>query len=929
MCWVLIVYWLDYLYLFRLFLFLALLLGLLFAAKKRVRTLGVAPFALIACVLALLIFAQSAQLYGYQQSSDHWLRIAALTYTLASIIIVLAVAWGVWVSSKRFKSHQEADQRYQWLMQVYDNIPAAIFVIQGEDVIYSNQVFKALQARFAQSNPFSHIIHDQQDVWLTTNSGERLAFWVNQFSLTKVEGKAYVVTDITSVKLQGSFIQKVAKDLNSQSQNTMESILKLIHEFVPNSILYVGEFNPNNGGYRYLTHQGEADNLIYADTKFNFNCFNEDDWSWFDAASEKSDDVPNLVKHSGMSFYGGVLLRDEMNSPLGVIVLMQKRRIGVSELLLDFLSIFSIRVRSELEHRQDKRRVEQSNNRYRALIESSNEAIADIVVQPSIHIDNSVTEQWRNLKKQSTLKELNPAFTQLFGLNQGFNIREFYAIKSLKHMMHYVLESGYSNQVVEVAHENLNGEVRWLSCTVIADIDERRLQRLWVIIRDVTDSKAHIQHLEYQARHDSLTGLNNRIALREYFSEKIEQAKQFGFKSALILIDLDRFKEINDALGHHYGDVLLKKVEPRLRSLIHEKRAFFARLGGDEFALIVPSVESEDEASRLAFDLVEKLKEPFDLGQLHVEVGSSVGIAFYPDHGDEPSILMRCADIAMHKAKKSTSRVLVYRSEMDESSPRRLALMADMNKGLRNNEFFLVYQPKLDLSTHEVSSAEALLRWQHSEFELISPSEFIPLAEMSDVIIAMTQWVIEDALKQIKKWMSEGLYIKTSVNVSTRNLLDDDLIGFIGQKLKQYDVPAGLLEIEITESSLMVDPERALHTLKRISDMGVSISVDDFGTGYSSFIYLRQLPINTLKIDIMFVSNMCQSHQDEVIVNSIINLAHNLSLSVVAEGAEDAQTMSILKSMQCNMAQGYFVSKPVRAEEFARLHESWCQNDLF
>ena len=219
------------------------------------------------------------------------------------------------------------------------------------------------------------------------------------------------------------------------------------------------------------------------------------------------------------------------------------------------------------------------------------------------------------------------------------------------------------------------------------------------------------------------------------------------------------------------------------------------------------------------------------------------------------------------------------------------------------------------------------MRWQHRELGLISPSEFIPLAEMSEVIIDMTHGVVEQALIQIKSWIEKGLYIKTSVNVSNRNLLNDDLPGFIQKKLDEYQVPSHLLEIEITESALMVDPERALNTLKIISDMGVGISVDDFGTGYSSFIYLRQLPINTLKIDIMFVRNMCENSQDEIIVHSIINLAHNLSLTVVAEGAEDLDTIERLTLMQCNMAQGYFVSKPTLPEEFEQLLATWGKSE--
>ena len=918
--------WLAYLLGFRLCLLLGLLIVLIVMARKATGLFGTGIFAVITVSIALLVFAQTTQLYGHTQVAEPWRNVAAFSFTFAWAILFTGGVWGIWLVSIGRKSDQAREQREQWLMQVYDNIPAAVYAIQNDKVIYSNRVFETFQKRFGDINPFSQIKRSEEEIWLTTENGERFAFWVNQFPLNTIDGQAFIVTDITSVKLQGSFIQKVARDLNSQNKSTMQSILSMIHEFVPNSVLYIGEYHSDNDGYRYLTHKGDANHLIYADTQLDTSLFIENDWSWFDVSKMPTTDIPSLIKHAAVSFYGGIILTDDNGGQLGVILLMQRANIVISDLLLDFLSIFSVRVRSELEHRQDKRQVEQSRNRYRAFVESSHEAIADIILQPSIHIDDSVSDQWKNIKQHANLKEVNPAFTQLFGFEKTPNVNDFLNIKSLKNTIQYVLDSGYTNDVIEVAHENDNGEIRWLSCTVMADIAERRLHRLWIILRDITDNKAHIRHLEHQTRHDNLTGLGNRIALREYLREKIDQGPQTRSKTALILIDLDRFKEVNDALGHHYGDVLLKKIEPRLRSIIDDRRAFFSRLGGDEFALVVPSVEDNEEANDVAFAIMNKLKEPFDLGQLNVEIGCSIGIAFYPDHGDEPGTLMRCSDIAMYKAKKDTSGVLVYRSEMDESSPRRLALMTDMNKSLRNDDFFLMYQPKLNLANNEIYAAEALLRWQHAELGLISPGEFIPLAEMSDVIITMTQWVIDQTLKQLKAWLDVGLKIKTSVNVSTRNLLDDDLIGFIKEKLMEHQVPADMLEIEITESALMVDPERALNTLRKISEMGVGISVDDFGTGYSSFIYLRQLPINTLKIDIMFVRNMCLNHQDEIIVNSIINLAHNLSLDVVAEGAEDLMTMKRLTTMQCNMAQGYYVSKPLLPDAFVQLQANWADS---
>ncbi|NVK36772.1 MAG: EAL domain-containing protein [Gammaproteobacteria bacterium] len=915
--------WLDFVLGFRLLVMFGVFLAIVILRRRIMLFLKPAIFTLIVVALVLLIAAQITQMVGHASQQAMWRPISVWLFTFAGLIVFGGASWGIMLAQKLSKDYQQADQREQWLREVYENIPVAVFVLLDDVIIYSNHIYQSLQIKFNSENPFKDLEKSNQEVWLTSITGERHAFWVSQFDLENVKGKAYIVTDITSLKLQGSFIQKVAKDLNEKNASTVQSILALIHEFVPDSIMYVGEYNTESECFRYIAHQGECDQTIYNEMRLSRVFTSQEDWGWYEAKNLPSKDLPSLVSRLQAEAFGCVVLRYTQDQPLGVILFIQPKKSEVSDLLLDFLSIFSIRVRSELEHRQDKRTIEYSNSRYRTLIDGSNEAIVDISVHPSIYVDDQLEVQWEKLIEFGQVKEVNPAFLSLFQLDQTPSAQAFFEIKGLKHMMRYVIDSGYSQESLEVAHEVASGDLRWLRCTVNAEIEERRLHRLWIVIRDITDNKTHIQHLEHQTRHDNLTGLSNRVALREYLDEKIDQAKQFGFKTALLLVDLDRFKEVNDALGHHYGDVLLKKIEPRIREIVSEKRAFLARLGGDEFALVVPSVEGIREANEIATEIVRKLKEPFDLGQLNVEIGCSIGIAFYPDHGKETSTLLRCADVAMYKAKKDPSRILFYRSEMDESSPRRLALMADMNKGLRENEFFLVYQPKLDLQNNEIHCAEALIRWQHPELDLVNPAEFIPLAEMSDVIITMTHWVIDRTLAQIQEWLQQDIAMKIAVNVSTRNLLDEELIVFLKTKLNEYQVPANLLEIEITESALMVDPERALDTLKRISEMGVSISVDDFGTGYSSFIYLRQLPVDTLKIDIMFVRNMCINEQDEIIVNSIINLAHNLSLNVVAEGAEDLQTINRLKLMSCDMAQGYFVSKPVVADDFVVLLQGW------
>ncbi|GAA6134999.1 hypothetical protein NBRC116188_17890 [Oceaniserpentilla sp. 4NH20-0058] len=847
--------------------------------------------------------------------------------TLSFTTFLFAILFAFNVSEKVAGKHANAKLREHWLRKVNENIPIAIMVMDGERIIYKNNLYEQLQIQYKSDNPFGELdlSKDQQEIWLHNENGDGFGYWINKYNITNTNSIAFIITDITAAKIQGSFIQKIAQDLNAQNKNNITEMTRLIHSFAPSSILFVGAYNGNDEVYDYITHEGGA-NIPKGRFHIHPSILQDDDWNWHASDQLKSHQVPSIVKHSELSTFSVLPLKSDSGQPLGIILLIipdSLERDSLSEILLDFLAIFSLRVKSELEHQNDKELLKQSTQQYKAIIESSNEAIVDLVVHPNVHLDESVDMQWNSLKEYAQITEVNSVFLDFFQLESLPSIEKFFSIKSIKHMLRYVLESGFSSDVIEVAHQKSGGGIAWLSCNAMADIEDRKIRRLWLIIRDITDSKNHIRHLEHEARHDKLTGLANRSALHDYLDEKIDQANQFGFEMALLLIDLNRFKEINDALGHHYGDVLLKKIEPRIRDIIANKRGFLARLGGDEFAIVIPAMQSQNEVQVLAQDIAAKLKEPFDLGKLNVEIGCSMGVAYFPSDADEASSLIRCADVAMYQAKKVNSRILDYRNEMDQNSPRRLALTVDMNKGLRNAEFFLVYQPKLDLNTNTIHSAEALIRWQHSELGLIAPSEFIPLAEMSDVIINMTHWVIDQALGQIKEWQSQGINIKTSVNVSTRNLLDEDLPEFIRTKLEEYQVPAHLLEIEITESALMVDPERALNTLKNINEMGVSISVDDFGTGYSSFIYLRQLPIDTLKIDIMFVRNMCISQQDEIIVNSIINLAHNLSLTVVAEGAETFATVERLREMNCNLVQGYYLSKPVPADEFIVIKQAW------
>ncbi|MGD8497755.1 MAG: EAL domain-containing protein, partial [Chromatiales bacterium] len=438
---------------------------------------------------------------------------------------------------------------------------------------------------------------------------------------------------------------------------------------------------------------------------------------------------------------------------------------------------------------------------------------------------------------------------------------------------------------------------------------------LLALVRDVTERRLYLEALEHQATHDPLTDLPNRSALRNRLQETIDRNEAERTPFALLLMDLNRFKEINDTLGHHVGDEILVKIGPRLQPIMHRHSATLFRLGGDEFAILLPEVQDPAGAQALADAILEALRQPFQLARFSLEVGASIGIAFYPEHGADPSTLLRCADVAMYSCKRALLGQAVYSGEIDNHSPLRLTLMSELGKAIDGQQLFLHYQPKIDLGDGRVAGYEALVRWRHPEHGMIPPGEFIPVVEMTELIRPLTLWVLDEALAQLRLWRDQGSDACIAVNLSARNLLDQGLVTEIEHRLARHGVPPHALELEITESTLMAEPKRALAVLNSLDVLGVRLAIDDFGTGYSSLGYLRHLPVNALKIDRSFVAGMLDSPKDAMIVRSTIDLAHNMDLQVIAEGIENAQTLHELREMRCDQAQGYFISRPLPAEE--------------
>ncbi len=436
------------------------------------------------------------------------------------------------------------------------------------------------------------------------------------------------------------------------------------------------------------------------------------------------------------------------------------------------------------------------------------------------------------------------------------------------------------------------------------------------LMGELLTSRSRGEELHRRATTDELTGLPNRERFRVLVDEKLANVQEGGPPFSVMLIDFDRFKEINDTLGHHYGDVLLRDVGPRLAACV-EPDGVAARMGGDEFA-VVPAERTDDpdELGKIAERLIECVTTPVVVEGMTLEVGASVGITRAPLDGDDVHTLLRRADVAMYAAKEEHASHQLYAAKLDRHSRRRLTVLSDFRRALETDELVVHYQPIIDIADSRPLGAEGLVRWEHPELGLLPPIEFIPVAEQSGLISLLTRHVLERAIVQCAHWRRDGKELTVSVNVSVRDLLDRDLPRHIEQMLTAHHLPAEALQVEITESMIMSDPDRAIATVAALRELGLQVAVDDFGTGYTSLANLKRLPITELKIDRSFVSPLLRDESDLIIVRSTINLGHDLGLNVIAEGVEDELTLKRLAQLGCDLAQGYHVSKPLPADKF-------------
>ena len=429
-----------------------------------------------------------------------------------------------------------------------------------------------------------------------------------------------------------------------------------------------------------------------------------------------------------------------------------------------------------------------------------------------------------------------------------------------------------------------------------------------------TRLKELYENVENIAFTDPLTKLPNRTLFHERLREAIENAKQDYKPFAVFIMDLDRFKDINDTLGHQAGDELLQQVAARLRSKLRDIDTL-ARMGGDEFGILLPTV-NEKHAAMAARMLLQALRMPFQVAEQALDVGASFGIALYPDHGVDANLLIQRADVAMYAAKNSNSGHAFYDGKQDHHSPTRLTMLGELRHAVEQEQFVLYFQPKVNLKTYQVTGVEALVRWNHPRDNLVLPDTFVPLMEQTGLIRSLTPWVLTESLKQGQALQDQGLPISISMNLSVRDLQDPYLADAVDEQLAALQISPRWLELEITESAVMTDPDRAFEVLTRLSSMGLRIAIDDFGTGYSSLSYLKKLPVSTIKIDKSFVLGMTRNENDAAIVRTSIDLGHNLGLEVVAEGVETEDVLKRLSELGCDTAQGHYISRPLSAAEF-------------
>jgi diguanylate cyclase (GGDEF)-like protein/PAS domain S-box-containing protein len=527
---------------------------------------------------------------------------------------------------------------------------------------------------------------------------------------------------------------------------------------------------------------------------------------------------------------------------------------------------------------------------------------------------------------------VNPAFSRITGYSEeeviGQNSR---LLDSSQHSAEFyrrvrdVLERT-GHWAGEMWQKRKDGEefLGWIEMSEVRDAMGLR-SHFVAVVNDITDKKRAEQELRYLANYDTLTGLPNRALLSERLGRAIVRARRQETRVAVLFLDLDRFKDINDSLGHAAGDRLLKAAATRLQATVGASDTV-ARLGGDEFTVVLEDVESIPAVERMAREILTAFSMPLEVDERHdVNITPSLGISLYPDHALVPTDLLKFSDTAMYQAKaEGRNTYQIYNETMDAESRRRATVLASLRKALDRGEFRLVYQPRMALADGRITGVEALLRWHSAELGEIPPTVFIPLAEESGLILPIGDWVLSEAMQTLKRWRSHGLNeISIGVNVSVLQLLRGNLPEQIRNLIRDLGVPANRIELEVTESMVMQNAEQTTHVLNELRKLGITLAIDDFGTGYSSLVYLKRLPIDTLKIDKEFIGDLTRDPDDEAITATVITMGHSLGLNVIAEGVESEQQLGYLREQGCDEIQGFWLSPPLDAHRCLAFIRSW------
>jgi diguanylate cyclase (GGDEF)-like protein/PAS domain S-box-containing protein len=624
------------------------------------------------------------------------------------------------------------------------------------------------------------------------------------------------------------------------------------------------------------------------------------------------------------------LVRDTINEALGAqrpfdieyrirhadgeIRWVWERGVGVKDSLGNLLGIEGI-IQDITDRKQAFQALREAERRYRSLF------------------DNAIEGIFRTTPEGQYL-DANPALARIYGYETVADLaRSLCDIRAQLYVdperrtefMRIIkargLISGFESQVYRK-----DGQIIWISENARSVTDEHGVvQHYEGTVEDITERKLYEKRIEQQANYDTLTGLANRSLLNDRLQQSIMTAALYGTRLAVIFVDLDRFKYINDSLGHHVGDQLLCEMSRRLSSCVREGDTV-SRLGGDEFVLLLNGLGEVDAVASLMERLLDEITLPWITQSGQFDVTSSIGIALYPDDGSDAQTLLKHADSAMYRAKElGRNNFQFFTEELNAMMTERLELETGLRRALERNQFCLYYQPRVDIRTGAITGAEALLRWRVSDQEMMHPGKFIPVAEETGLIVPIGEWALREACQQNLAWQQAGLSpLVVAVNVSLRQFQRDDFLQTVSSVLQQTGLAAAALELEVTESSVMHNAERLIDMLSNIRALGVHISVDDFGTGYSSLSYLKRFPVDRLKIDRSFVQDILVDKDSEAIVRTIIALGHNLGLKLVAEGVENAEQVAYLLANGCDELQGFYYGRPMPAHEFELLLRRNC-----